>query len=216
MASINIQKPDAATHINAGFFKKSAGCGYVLKPLSLTRKGSSYHPRMKTFSQCETFTLDIIGGQFVEPEAFGGLPIFLEVSTVGLEASCDTWTTEASWNTFNPVWKDSTHTFDIIMPNLCMVYFKVLTLGRPNNKLIYQNCFPLDMVRPGLRYVPLCTVTGVKRHENGLFVDVGRMKRESGKARNAWRKAARSTAQKSKSLYSFQNIVRQMRSNSMT
>ena len=216
MAAVNIQKPDAATHINAGFFKKSAGCGYVLKPLPLTRKGSSYHPRMKTFNQSETFSVEIICGQFVEPEVFGGLPIFVEVTTVGLEASCSTHTTEVCWNTFNPVWKENVHTFDVVMPDLCVVYFKVFTMGRIN-KLVYQNCFPVAMVRPGLRYVHLRTVTGVKRHENGLFVDIGRKRRENGKARDAWRKAARNTARKSKGdLFSFQNIVRQIRANSLT
>lgn len=171
MAAINIQKPDFGTHINTGYFKKSNGTGYILKPSVMIKRASQYHPKMTNSISSQKVTVDIICGQFVDPEMFGGFPIFVEIQTVGIDASNTTFSTEITANTFNPVWHEKCHTVDIVMPSLCLLYFKVYAVGRIN-KLVYQNCFPVDLLRPGVRYVPMKTITGTNKHENGLFVNL--------------------------------------------
>ena len=183
MAAINIQKPDLATHVNTGFFKKSRRSGYVLKPKALIDSTSVYQPRMESWDSTITVNIEIICGQFVDPEIFDTIPaICVEIQSVGIDASCDVFTTESSSNMFNPVWRNKSHTFEILMPELCVLYFKILAAGRVN-KLLYQNCFPVDKMRPGLRYIPFNTVTGVERHENGLFINISVTPGTTGKLR---------------------------------
>lgn len=173
MASVNIQKPDFGLHINTGFFLKSGSTGYVLKPQALISQKSTYHPyltRTPSGDNMESLTIKVICGQFVETDLFMNLPICVELETVGIDGDASISSTEpCDDGHFNPVWEKDTHTFNLIMPSLCVLYIKVFAVSRVH-KMIYQNCFPVDILKPGLRYIPLKTLTGVNKKENGLFV----------------------------------------------
>lgn len=173
MAAINIQKPDYGFHVNEGFFLKSLDTGYILKPPQLMVKGSFYNPNW-TKSQKTEFTeqlnIEILCGQFVDPTQFTNLPVVIEIEIVGgMDADCQTFSTEACGNIFNPVFGKNKHTFNLFMPSLCCMYVKVFAVGRLQ-KMIYQTCLPVDLLKTGLRYISMKTLTGVNRKENGIFV----------------------------------------------
>eukprot|EP00111_Clytia_hemisphaerica_P009358 TCONS_00027468-protein len=173
MAAINVQKPDNGFYINDGLFIKSNGTGYVLKPSQMTTKGSTYHPQMTkpaTGDYSQRMKIEIFCGQFVESEHFTDLPVAIEMEIIGaVEKDCQSFYTEPSNNLFNPVWERSTFTFDLSLPSMCLLLVKVVSVSRVN-RLVYQTCLPVDLLKTGVRYIPMKSPTGVLRPENGIFV----------------------------------------------
>lgn len=164
MVAMNMQKPDFGFHINNGFFKKS-DTGYVLKPDYLLKEGYL----QSKVALCQSIDINILCGQFVNKEDFLGLSILLEIEVVGIENDSSTFATEPCEDVLNPCWKNNQSSFSISVPTMSVIFFKIYAVSRVY-KLIYQNCLPVDCLKPGLRYISMATPTDVWREENGIFV----------------------------------------------
>ncbi|XP_078346086.1 1-phosphatidylinositol 4,5-bisphosphate phosphodiesterase zeta-1-like [Oculina patagonica] len=176
MVAINYQKPDSGMHLNQGKFKKNGGCGYILKPDSLRdRENSNYHPMIKESPKngksCY-FTIEVLSGQYLHVDENSQLPIRVDVETVGVPEDCAILSTEPTLDKLNPQFENAKHLFKIIMPELCLVYFKVHLLNRNKSKLLFQNVISLDSLRPGIHYIRLHSPTGVELSHSGLFVRI--------------------------------------------
>lgn len=176
MVAINFQKPDYGMHLNQGKFRKNGGCGFILKPDSLrNREKSNYHPMMKESPKngksCY-FTIEVLSGQYLHLDQDSSLPIRVDVETVGIPQDCGILCTEPTINKLNPQFENAKHLFKIIMPELCLVYFKVHLLNRNKSRLLFQNVISLDSLRPGLHYIRLRSPTGVEIPHTGLFVRI--------------------------------------------
>ncbi|XP_066915011.1 uncharacterized protein [Clytia hemisphaerica] len=139
----------------------------------MTTKGSTYHPQMTkpaTGDYSQRIKIEILCGQFVESEHFTDLPVAIEMEIIGaVEKDCQSFYTEPSNNLFNPVWERSTFTFDLSLPSMCLLLVKVVIVSRVN-RLVYQTCLPVDLLKTGVRYIPMKSPTGVLRPENGILV----------------------------------------------
>ncbi|PFX17769.1 1-phosphatidylinositol 4,5-bisphosphate phosphodiesterase zeta-1-like [Stylophora pistillata] len=176
MVAINFQKPDYGMHLNQGKFRKNGGCGFILKPDSLrNRERSNYHPMMKESPKngksCY-FTIEVLSGQYLHLDQDSSLPIRVDIETVGVPQDCGILCTEPTINKLNPQFENAKHLFKIIMPELCLVYFKVHLLNRNKSRLLFQNVISLDSLRPGLHYIRLRSPTGVEIPHTGLFVRI--------------------------------------------
>lgn len=179
MVAINFQKPDLGMHLNQGKFRKNGGCGYILKPESLrNRDRSHYHPMIKESPKdgksCY-FTIEVLSGQYLHGDEGSQLPIRVDIETVGVPEDCATVNTEPTMDKLNPQFKNAKQLFKIIMPELCLVYFKVHLLNRNKSRLLrllFQEVISLDSLRPGIHYIPLRSVTGVEMPHSGLFVRI--------------------------------------------
>lgn len=176
MVAINFQKPDAGMHLNQGKFRKNGGCGYILKPNSLRdREKSNYHPMIKESPKngksCY-FTIEVLSGQYLHADEDSQLAIRVDVETVGVAEDCAVLSTEPTFDKLNPQFEIAKHLFKIIMPELCLVYFKVHLLNRNKSKLLFQNVISLDSLRPGIHYIRLRSPTGVEVPHSGLFVRI--------------------------------------------
>ncbi|KAJ7372700.1 1-phosphatidylinositol 4,5-bisphosphate phosphodiesterase beta-4 [Desmophyllum pertusum] len=176
MVAINFQKPDSGMHLNQGKFRKNGGCGYILKPDSLrNREKSNYHPMIKESPKngksCY-FTIEVLSGQYLHVDEDSQLPIRVDVETVGVPEDCAILSTEPTMDKLNPQFENTKQLFKIIMPELCLVYFKVHLLNRNKSRLLSQNVISLDSLRPGIHYIRLRSPTGVKIPHSGLFVRI--------------------------------------------
>lgn len=177
MVAINFQKPDFGMHLSHGKFRKNGGCGYILKPASLrNREKSQYHPRItespKLGKSCY-FTIEVLSGQCLHADEDSQLPIRVDVETVGVPHDCITLSTEPTIEKLNPQFENAKQLFKIIMPELCLVYFKVYLLCRNKTRLmrlLLQEVISLDSLRSGIHYIPLRSLTGVEIPHSGLFV----------------------------------------------
>ncbi|XP_032221029.2 1-phosphatidylinositol 4,5-bisphosphate phosphodiesterase zeta-1 isoform X2 [Nematostella vectensis] len=178
MVSLNFQKPDFAMHLNQGKFRINGGCGYVLKPETLRTfqaRSNNYYPMIKESppggKSCY-FTIEVLSGQYLHIEDGCPLPVRVEIDTVGIPVDCGTFATEIRFEKLNPQWNNAKHQFKLAMPELCLVYFKVLSVQRNKSKLLFQNVISLESIREGVRYVPFRTPTGVLVSHSGLFVKI--------------------------------------------
>ncbi|XP_020627928.1 1-phosphatidylinositol 4,5-bisphosphate phosphodiesterase zeta-1-like [Orbicella faveolata] len=176
MVAINFQKPDSGMHLNQGKFRKNGGCGYILKPNSLRdREKSNYHPMIKESPKngksCY-FTIEVLSGQYLHADEDSQLAIRVDVETVGVAEDCAVLSTEPTLDKLNPKFENAKHLFKIIMPELCLVYFKVHLLNRNKSRLLFQNVISLDSLRPGIHYIRLRSPTGVEVPHSGLFVRI--------------------------------------------
>ncbi|XP_068716776.1 1-phosphatidylinositol 4,5-bisphosphate phosphodiesterase zeta-1-like [Montipora capricornis] len=83
------------------------------------------------------------------------------------------FTIEPTIEKLNPQFENAKQLFKIIMPELCLVYFKVYLLCRNKTRLIrllLQEVISLDSLRSGIHYIPLRSLTGVEIPHSGLFV----------------------------------------------
>lgn len=176
MVAINFQKPDFSMHLNQGKFRKNGGCGYILKPDSLrNREKSNYHPMIKESPKngksCY-FTIEVLSGQYLHLDQDSYLPIRVDIEIVGVPQDCALLSTEPTMDKLNPQFENAKRLFKIIMPELCLVYFKVHLLNRNKSRIIFQNVLSLDSLRPGLHYIRLRSPTGVEIPHSGLFVRI--------------------------------------------
>ncbi|XP_031557725.1 1-phosphatidylinositol 4,5-bisphosphate phosphodiesterase zeta-1-like [Actinia tenebrosa] len=179
LVALNFQKPDSGMHLNQGKFRKNGGCGYILKPDALRNNNqnrSGYHPMITASpiggKSCY-FTFEVLSGQYLHIDDGCRLPVRVEIDTVGIPADCATFATEVRYERLNPQWSNTKHMFNVAMPELCLVYFKVLTvIQRNKTKLLFQNVISLDSIRQGIRYIQLRTPTGVLTSHSGLFVKI--------------------------------------------
>ncbi|CAH3162232.1 unnamed protein product [Porites evermanni] len=177
MVAINLQKPDCGVHLNQGKFRKNGGCGYILKPDSLrNRDKSNYYPMIKESPKggksCY-FTIEVLSGQYLHGEEDSQFPIRVDVETVGVPEDCGILSTEPTMDKLNPQFHNAKHLFKIIMPELCLVYFKVQLLSSNKSRilrLLFQEVISLDSLRSGIRYIRLRSLTGVEIPHSGLFV----------------------------------------------
>lgn len=177
MVAINFQKPDFGMHLNQGKFRKNGSCGYILKPESLrNREKSQYHPMIKESTKLGKscyFTIEVLSGQCLHTDEDLHLPIRVDIETVGVPHDCCTLASEPTMERLRPQFENTKQLFKIIMPELCLVYFKVYLLCRNKTKLLrllLQEVISLDTLRSGVRYIPLRSLTGVEMPHSGLFV----------------------------------------------
>ncbi|KAK3717332.1 hypothetical protein QZH41_011579, partial [Actinostola sp. cb2023] len=153
LVALNFQKPDFAMHLNQGKFRRNGGCGFLLKPKALRRRHgsrSTYHPLITESPLGEKscyFTVEILSGQYLHIDDGCRLPIRVEVDTVGIPADCASFSTELRFERLNPQWSNTKHMFNVVMPDLCLVYFKVVVIQRNKTRLLFQNVMSLDSMR---------------------------------------------------------------------
>ncbi|XP_954002.1 1-phosphatidylinositol-4,5-bisphosphatephosphod ie sterase [Theileria annulata] len=98
---------------------------------------------------------------------------FVEVSVVGVDET--TFTTKpVNFNTFNPVWSDSNppFIFKIENPNQAIVLFYVKHYDNISSEIIGQAAFPVNRLRPGIRWVQLLDSKFMEIECSGLLVYV--------------------------------------------
>eukprot|EP00731_Ephydatia_muelleri_P021749 Em0014g340a len=183
IVSLNFQKPDQWMQLNQGFFRQNGGCGYVLKPKVMREvdtgavrySPNATHP-MEGIPVME-LKIELISGQQLCPYWKKCRSVCVEIHTYGIPADTGTMATPAvSRDTFWPQWQEGRHVYQrtIIMPELCVVYFKVSNRYRLKTVQYAQNCIPVISLQPGIRYVPLRTPGGTLIPESGLFVRITR------------------------------------------
>ncbi|EAN34013.1 Phosphatidylinositol-specific phospholipase C X domain protein [Theileria parva strain Muguga] len=98
---------------------------------------------------------------------------FVEVSVVGEdENTCKT--KPVNFNTFNPVWSDSNppFTFKIRNPNEAILLFYVKHYDSISSEVLGQAAFPVNRLRPGIRWVQLLDSKFMEIDCSGLLVHI--------------------------------------------
>eukprot|EP00731_Ephydatia_muelleri_P028757 Em0020g401a len=182
MVALNFQTPDVWMHLNQGFFRQNGGCGYVLKPEVMRRSSQSsveYSPFMtEPHPDIPTVDLEIelISGQQLCPYKKKCVSLTVDIQTFGIPADKSAMPRASHDSAFWPQWERGKFVYSrrkILMPELCLVYFRVevqYSIGNP--QLFGQNCIQLLSLIPGVKFVPLRTSGGELIQGSGLFVKI--------------------------------------------
>ncbi|XP_066027309.1 1-phosphatidylinositol 4,5-bisphosphate phosphodiesterase delta-1-like [Pocillopora verrucosa] len=129
---------------------------------------------LRMWKRCvgQFFCCQVLSGQYLHLDQDSYLPIRVDIEIVGVPQDCASLSTEPTMDKLNPQFENAKRLFKIIMPELCLVYFKVHLLNRNKSRIIFQNVLSLDSLRPGLHYIRLRSPTGVEIPHSGLFVRI--------------------------------------------
>ncbi|XP_064406324.1 1-phosphatidylinositol 4,5-bisphosphate phosphodiesterase delta-1-like [Halichondria panicea] len=188
LVALNFQKPDLCMHLNQGFFRRNGACGYVLKPALMRKEdpggatgGSApYSPYMEVphpdvpYIQLE---IELLCGQNLCPWNKKCAQFTVEIHTYGIQHDLAKMTPAPHTETLWPQWEEGQYTLskNIIMPELCLVYFRV----EGDKKLLGQNCICLVSLQPGVKFIPMRTSGGELIPEAGLFVKIKKTEQSS-------------------------------------
>ncbi|KAL5474054.1 hypothetical protein EMCRGX_G028627 [Ephydatia muelleri] len=182
MVALNFQTPDVWMHLNQGFFRQNGGCGYVLKPEVMRGSSQSsvkYSPSMtEPHPDIPTVDLEIelISGQQLCPYKKKCVSLTVDIQTFGIPADTSAMSQASYGSAFWPQWERGKFVYSrrkILMPELCLVYFRVeVQYSTGNPQLFGQNCIQLLSLKPGIKFVPLRTSGGELIQGSGLFVKI--------------------------------------------
>eukprot|EP00731_Ephydatia_muelleri_P028387 Em0020g31a len=160
MVALNFQTPDVWMHLNQGFFRQNGGCGYVLKPEVMRGSSQSsvkYSPSMtEPHPDIPTVDLEIevlISGQQLCPYKKKCVSLTVDIQTFGIPADTSAMSQASYGSAFWPQWERGKFVYSrrkILMPELCLVYFRVeVQYSTGNPQLFGQNCIQLLSLKPG-------------------------------------------------------------------
>eukprot|EP00731_Ephydatia_muelleri_P028731 Em0020g375a len=182
MVALNFQTPDVWMHLNQAFFRQNGGCGYVLKPEVMRRSSQSsveYSPFMtEPHPDIPTVDLEIelISGQQLCPYKKKCVSLTVDIQTFGIPADKSAMPQASHDSAFWPQWERGKFVYSrrkILMPELCLVYFRVeVQYSTGNPQFFGQNCIQLLSLKPGVKFVPLRTSGGELIQGSGLFVKI--------------------------------------------
>lgn len=167
--ALNLQTPGLPRLLNAAFFSRNGGVGYVLKPYILRERDSYDMYRIPQDDSVVwlTVTIEIISAILISPDdrGKGNNAIAVEVSThfhpldqAGL-GDTSVFRTDTS-TSLHPTWGgDYLCRFDVTMPEHAYLRFSLLNCSR-RNSVIGVSMLPLCMLREGIRSLALRTVDG--------------------------------------------------------
>lgn len=158
LVALNLQIPDPSTRLNDGRFRENGGCGYVLKPNSITMVDASPpHP--------VTLYVKVLCGNCL-PKPKGKktgerIDPYIEVTLFdGLNNNGDVLkpshrTHHVENNGFNPVWNQDTFKYEIHNPDVAMLQLTVLDNDLVEHDFIASASVPVSCIRQGYRSVKL-------------------------------------------------------------
>lgn len=179
IVALNYQTNGKSVWVNQGMFSDNGACGWVLKPKAMLEARScgrdtpdeeSPEEESKRYwdlllkpeqNRADRFVITIVSAHFL-PKPLGEDEVrseiidpFVEVHVCGFSQDEAMWKTKViDDNGFNPEFNETT-SFTIRKYELDMLLFIVKDKDTFGEQFIGQNCFPLKLVRPGYRIVPL-------------------------------------------------------------
>jgi len=154
MVALNFQTFDRATQINAGFFSQNGGCGYVVKPQSMS-DGCCFDPRRPSVLNGESVRLRVAvlaGRLLFGLTAADSGDVFVRVELVGCPPDCASGTTSAAKGSFNPSWAEEFDFGIVHAPSLSTLRMAAYQQSSRNRSILLgQASVPLNCLRNGYR-----------------------------------------------------------------
>lgn len=167
IVALNYQTSDKQTLTNKARFSDNGGCGYVLKPEFLRTPNENYSP----ISPCGLdpanawkMEITVISGHHI-PKSEGSKDIVDPYVKIRIRGHLDDEkngddkinkgkTKPVKNNGFNPVWENETFKFNIKVPQLAFLEFKVKdhsTSGSDKDLAIFST--PLNLIQSGMYHI---------------------------------------------------------------
>ena len=160
MAALNFQADDISMWINRGKFLANGGCGFVRKPEYLI--GSKLGP--PNVPAC-TLNITVVACSgwttFERFHSYETPTTYIRVSLAGSildNKSCVTsaFSKRKQFGPYAQPFFNETFSFDIFEPRLSTLLFTVHAKeSTAHDAFLAQSCFPVTLLRPGTRLVPL-------------------------------------------------------------
>ena len=160
MAALNFQAEDISMWVNRGKFLANGGCGFVRKPEYLI--GSKLGP--PNVPAC-TLNITVVACSgwttFERFHSYETPTTYIRVSLAGSildNKSCVTsaFSKRKQFGPYAQPFFNETFSFDIFEPRLSTILFTVHAKeSTAHDAFVAQSCFPVTLLRPGTRLVPL-------------------------------------------------------------
>jgi len=197
IVALNYQTNSKSVWLNQGKFADNGACGYVLKPAAMlnarlcgthtpeeedeSQESKQYWdllPKVDEDPRGDRLTITIISAHYlpkplgVNEEKAEVIDPMINVYICGYEHDQGSFKTKVvEDNGFNPEFNEA-FTISLHRPELDLILFEVMDKGNFGESFVAQNCFPLNLVRPGYRCVPLRRADSTPIPDAFLFVHV--------------------------------------------
>uniref|UniRef100_A0A7S4S4M8 Phosphoinositide phospholipase C n=1 Tax=Ditylum brightwellii TaxID=49249 RepID=A0A7S4S4M8_9STRA len=159
MVALNFQTPDSPLRINDGRFRENGGCGYILKPCTLTTKDEFLKPVSSRLSikvlngSCLPKPKGQRRGECIDP--YVKLSLYDEQE--GKEVCTNYTTSFVVDNGFFPIWNKDKYTFDVCNAAVAILQLTVWDKDGLHSKddFIASASIPISCMRQGIRSVRL-------------------------------------------------------------
>jgi len=166
------------TDIYQAWFRKNGSCGYILKPSFLRDHKfyfNSHHKEPLPGIEPLTIRIKIISGQHLPiPEGASSKAVsidpYVTVQVIGVPADCAERRTKTVSNN-NPQF-DEVFEFNVTIPELALIRFKVLDDEYIHDDFIGQYTIRLDCMQRGYRHVQLLAQNGELIENASLLVHI--------------------------------------------
>ncbi|XP_058708814.1 1-phosphatidylinositol 4,5-bisphosphate phosphodiesterase zeta-1-like [Poecile atricapillus] len=177
MVALNFQTPGTQMELQDGKFLDNGGCGYVLKPVFLRDRNTTFTPRnVGGYSKPMSLSIRLISGHQLPPSSISRTnkadPI-VQIEIYGVpEDQTRKKSSIVRSNALSPKWNE-TFSFNIQVPELAMIRFCVQDeISLCNNEFLGQYTLPVMSLNTGYRNIPLISKEGIKLEPASLFIHV--------------------------------------------
>ncbi|XP_058708780.1 1-phosphatidylinositol 4,5-bisphosphate phosphodiesterase zeta-1-like [Poecile atricapillus] len=177
MVALNFQTPGTQMELQDGKFLDNGGCGYVLKPVFLRDRNTTFTPRnVGGYSKPMSLSIRLISGHQLPRSSTSrsnkaNPMVQIEIHGVPEDEARKNSSIVRS-NALSPKWNE-TFSFNIQVPELAMIRFCVQNeISVCNNEFLGQYTLPVMSLNTGYRNIPLISKEGIKLEPASLFVHI--------------------------------------------
>ncbi|XP_058708821.1 1-phosphatidylinositol 4,5-bisphosphate phosphodiesterase zeta-1-like [Poecile atricapillus] len=177
MVALNFQTPGTQMELQDGKFLDNGGCGYVLKPVFLRDRNTTFTTRnVGGYSKPMSLSIRLISGHQLPRSSTSrsnkaNPMVQIEIHGVPEDEARKNSSIVRS-NALSPKWNE-TFSFNIQVPELAMIRFCVQNeISVCNNEFLGQYTLPVMSLNTGYRNIPLISKEGTKLEPASLFVHI--------------------------------------------